>query len=115
MTRWLEVGQRARAGVNPAEVNTNGLATVQRAIMATLHRERVEHALNELLVRIVPEDPNENEDEANQRFEDAYEFALDELTTAGDASLVPDVQHIASLIDRKGTCSEVNHVSSTNR
>ncbi|KAI4943373.1 hypothetical protein J4E91_009572 [Alternaria rosae] len=69
--------------------------------MATLHRERVEHALNELLVRIVPEDPNENEEEANQRFEDAYEFALDELTTAGDASLVPDVQHIASLIDRK--------------
>ena len=114
MTRWLEVGRRARAVVNPAEVNTNGLATKQGAIMATLHRERVEHALNELLVRIVPEDPNENEDEANQRFEDAYEFALDELTTAGDASLVPDVQHIASLIDRKGNYSEVNHVSSAN-
>jgi gamma-tubulin complex component 3 len=70
--------------------------------MATLHRERVEHALNELLVRIVPEDPNDDEEAANQRFEDAYDFAIDALTHAGDASLVPDVQHIASLIDRKG-------------
>jgi gamma-tubulin complex component 3 len=70
--------------------------------MATLHRERVEHALNELLVRIVPEVPDEDEDEANQRFEDAFDFAIDELTGAGDPSLVPDVHHIASLIDRKG-------------
>lgn len=74
----------------------------QRANMATLHRERVEHALNELLVRIVPEDANDDEEAANQRFEDAYDFAIDALTEAGDASLVPDVQHIASLIDRKG-------------
>jgi hypothetical protein len=70
--------------------------------MATLHRERVEHALNELLVRIVPEDPNDDEEAANQRFEDAFDFAIDELTAAGDPSLVPDVHHIASLIDRKG-------------
>ncbi|KAG9185656.1 Spindle pole body component [Alternaria panax] len=69
--------------------------------MATLHRERVEHALNELLVRIVPEDPNDDEEAANQRFEDAYDFAMDALTEAGDASLVPDVQHIARLIDGK--------------
>jgi gamma-tubulin complex component 3 len=70
--------------------------------MATLHRERVEHALNELLVRIVPEDPNDDEEAANQRFEDAFDFAIDELTAAGDPLLVPDVHHIASLIDRKG-------------
>ncbi|RAR06049.1 spindle pole body component alp6 [Stemphylium lycopersici] len=70
--------------------------------MATFHRDRVEHALNELLVRIVPEDPNDDEDAANQRFEDAFDFAIDELTSAGDPSLVPDVHHIASLIDRKG-------------
>ncbi|KAF2846550.1 hypothetical protein T440DRAFT_558149 [Plenodomus tracheiphilus IPT5] len=69
--------------------------------MATLHRERVQHALNELLVRIVPEDPDEDEETANQRFEDAFDFALEELTAAGDASLVPDVHHIASLIDQK--------------
>jgi hypothetical protein len=91
-----------RTGVRPANVNTNGFASKEGANMATLHRERVEHALNELLVRIVPEHADEDEDAANQRFEDAYDFAIDELTTAGDASLVPDVQHIASLIDRKG-------------
>ena len=70
--------------------------------MATLHRERVEHALNELLVRIVPEDPHDDEEAANERFEGAFDFAIDELTNAGDPSLVPDVHHIASLIDRKG-------------
>lgn len=91
-----------RTCVNPADVNTNGFVNKQRANMATLHRERVEHALNELLVRIVPEDANDDEEAANQRFEDAYDFAIDALTEAGDASLVPDVQHIASLIDRKG-------------
>ncbi|CAO2650000.1 Nn.00g012920.m01.CDS01 [Neocucurbitaria sp. VM-36] len=69
--------------------------------MATLHRERVEHALNELLVRIIPEDPNEDEEAANQRFEDAFDFAIEELAGAGDPSLVPDVNHIASLIDRR--------------
>ncbi|KAH9875626.1 hypothetical protein IAQ61_003090 [Plenodomus lingam] len=74
----------------------------QRVIMATLHRERVQHALNELLVRIVPEDPEEDEDTANQRFEDAFDFAMETLTGAGDAALVPDVHHIASLIDQKG-------------
>lgn len=70
--------------------------------MAKFHRERVEHALNELLVRIVPEDPNDDEEAANQRFEDAFEFAINELTSAGDPALVPDVRHIASLMDRKG-------------
>ncbi|KAH7337912.1 spindle pole body component alp6 [Pyrenochaeta sp. MPI-SDFR-AT-0127] len=69
--------------------------------MATLHRERVEHALNELLVRIVPEDASDDEDAANQRFEEAYDFAIEELTAAGDPAIVPDVNHIASLIDRK--------------
>ncbi|KAF1849066.1 uncharacterized protein K460DRAFT_375787 [Cucurbitaria berberidis CBS 394.84] len=69
--------------------------------MATLHRERVEHALNELLVRIIPEDADDDEEAANQRFEDAFEFAIEELAAAGDPSLVPDVNHIASLIDRR--------------
>ncbi|KAJ4373105.1 Microtubule-nucleating Tub4p (gamma-tubulin) complex component [Neocucurbitaria cava] len=69
--------------------------------MATFHRERVEHALNELLVRIIPEDPNEDEEAANQRFEDAFDFAIDELEGAGEPPLVPDVNHIASLIDSR--------------
>lgn len=70
--------------------------------MATFHRERVEHALNELLARIVPEDADDDEEATNQRFEDAFDFAMEELTAAGDPSLVPDVHHIASLIDQRG-------------
>ena len=102
MTRGLHVGRRARASTPPPHVNTNGFVNRQRANMATLQRERVEHALNELLVRIVPEDPHDDEEAANQRFEDAFEFAINELTAAGDPALVPDVHHIASLMDRKG-------------
>ncbi|PSN71968.1 hypothetical protein BS50DRAFT_583581 [Corynespora cassiicola Philippines] len=69
--------------------------------MATFNRERVEHALNELLVRIVPDDPHEDEAAANERFEQAFEYALDELTAAGPPSVVADINHVASLIDRR--------------
>ncbi len=77
-------------------------AEKQRVLMAALHRERVEHALNELIVRIVPEDADEDEEVANQRLEDAFDFAIGELASAGDPSLVPDINHIASLIDTRG-------------
>lgn len=76
--------------------------------MASFNRERVEHALNELLVRIVPEDPEEDEDSANARFDAAYNFAYDELTGAGSLTVVADINHVASLIDRAcehSTCS----------
>lgn len=91
-------------------VNTT-TARKQRVVMATFHRERVEHALNELLVRIIPEDPNEDEEAANQRFEDAFDFAIDELEGAGEPPLVPDVNHIASLIDSRGTAVVLNLVT----
>jgi gamma-tubulin complex component 3 len=71
--------------------------------MAGVNQQRVEHALNELLVRIVPDDPNEDEDAANQRFEEAFDFALNELATAGEPDVVPDINHIGSLIERRGT------------
>ncbi|KAF2185991.1 hypothetical protein K469DRAFT_631389 [Zopfia rhizophila CBS 207.26] len=68
--------------------------------MATFNKERVEHALNELLIRILPEDPEED-DEAYRRFEEAFEFAIDELEAAGDPSVAPDINHVASLIERR--------------
>jgi gamma-tubulin complex component 3 len=68
----------------------------------SFNRERVEHALNELLVRIVPEDADDSEDAANQRFNDAFDLAIDTLSAAGDPAVVPDVDHIADLIDRRG-------------
>lgn len=70
--------------------------------MAAFHRERVEHALNELLERVVPEYDDDDEESANERFAGAFEYAMEELTAAGDPLLVPDVNHIASLIDRAG-------------
>lgn len=69
--------------------------------MASFNRERVEHALNELLVRIVPDDPDEDEDLANERFDTAYNFAYDELSNAGPLPVVADINHVASLIDRR--------------
>jgi hypothetical protein len=73
----------------------------QRVIMASFNRERVEHALNELIVRIVPEDADDDEDVANERFDEAFEFAISTLSGAEDPPLVPDVDHIADLIDNR--------------
>jgi len=50
----------------------------------------------------VPEDADDSEDAANQRFNDAFDFAIDTLSAAGDPAVVPDVDHIADLIDRRG-------------
>jgi len=71
----------------------------QRDGMATFNKERVEHALNELLVRIIPDDPDEDEAIANQRFEVAFDFAIDELENAPNLTIVPDINHVASSID----------------
>lgn len=69
--------------------------------MANFNHERVHHALNELLVRIVPDDPEEDEDTANQRFEEAFEFAFKELESAEEPAVVPDLNHVTGLIDEK--------------
>ena len=81
--------------------------------MAAFHRERVEHALNELLERVIPQDADEDDEIADQRIEEAFEFAMEELTTAGDPSLVPDVNHIATLIERKGMAVICSHARQT--
>jgi len=67
--------------------------------MATFNKERVEHALNELLVRIIPDDPDEDEATANQRFEEAFNFAIDKLETAPNLSVVADINHVAGTIN----------------
>jgi gamma-tubulin complex component 3 len=55
--------------------------------------------VNELIVRIVPEDVDDDEETADQRFNEAFGFAIDTLSSAGDPPLVPDTDHIADLID----------------
>ena len=81
--------------------NTTRWKVEQRVIMASFNRERVEHALNELIVRIVPEDVDDDEEIANQRFDEAFGYAIDTLSAAGDPPLVPDTDHIADLIDSR--------------
>jgi hypothetical protein len=93
----------------PPNVNTTQRTAKQRVIMASFNRERVEHALNELIVRIVPEDADDDEDVANERFDEAFEFAISTLSGAEDPPLVPDVDHIADLIDNRSRCA-VFHV-----
>jgi hypothetical protein len=89
----------------PSNVNTTQRTAKQRVIMASFNRERVEHALNELIVRIVPEDADDDEDVANERFDEAFEFAISTLSGAEDPPLVPDVDHIADLIDNRSRCA----------
>jgi hypothetical protein len=94
----------------PPNVNTTRHGAKQRVIMASFNRERVEHALNELIVRIVPEDADDDEEVANERFDEAFEFAISTLSGAEDPPLVPDVDHIADLIDNRSR-SATYHMS----
>lgn len=69
--------------------------------MAAMNLERVHNALNELLERIVPEYPEEDETVGAQRFGEAYDFAYNELLVAGEPSVVADINHMATLIDTR--------------
>ncbi|KAF2202289.1 hypothetical protein GQ43DRAFT_480017 [Delitschia confertaspora ATCC 74209] len=69
--------------------------------MPNFNSERVEHALNELLVRIFPDDPDEDEAVVNQRFDEAFDFALETLSSAPEPSVVPDINHVSDLIQTK--------------
>ncbi|KAF2743743.1 hypothetical protein M011DRAFT_210376 [Sporormia fimetaria CBS 119925] len=69
--------------------------------MANFNHDRVRHALNELLFRIIPDDADEDEDAANERFQEAFDFAFEELEAAGEPSVVPDLHHVATLIDER--------------
>ncbi len=69
--------------------------------MAPFNAERVGHALDELLQRIVPDDPNDDEEAAEQRLQDAYDYSMQQLIAAGEPKAVPDVNHIASLLEAK--------------
>lgn len=73
--------------------------------MASFNHERVGHALDELLQRIVPDDPNDSEEQAEQRLQEAYDESMQQLIAAGEPKAVPDVNHIASLLEAKSGTS----------
>lgn len=71
--------------------------------MATSRAERVESALQSLLTKLVPsQQPGEDEESADQRWEDANNFATEQLER-GETQAVPaeDVNHAADLIKRR--------------
>lgn len=69
--------------------------------MASFNHERVGHALDELLQRIVPDDPNDDEEAAEERLQTAYDWAMQQLIAAGEPKAVPDVDHMARLLESK--------------
>lgn len=71
--------------------------------MATTRADRVENALQSLLARLVPaQQPGEDEESADQRWEDANNFATEQIEH-GDTQAAPaeDVNHAADLIKRR--------------
>jgi len=56
--------------------------------MSKSTEERVEHALSQLLERILPTCPDEDEAAADERFDDAFSFAIDALGRQGTKILL---------------------------
>lgn len=47
--------------------------------MPTSSEERVEHALTQLLERVLPTYPDEDEAQSDERFDEAFNFAIDTI------------------------------------
>ncbi|KAF2805151.1 uncharacterized protein BDZ99DRAFT_574761 [Mytilinidion resinicola] len=58
--------------------------------MSQAREDRVEHALTQLLERVLPTYPDEDEAQSDERFDNAYNFAIE-----------PDLNHVSDLIKRK--------------
>ncbi|KAF1808025.1 hypothetical protein P152DRAFT_406256 [Eremomyces bilateralis CBS 781.70] len=69
--------------------------------MSQPSEERVRHALSQLLTRIIPVYPDEDEAVADERLEEALEWAGETIARSSDGSLPPDVNHAADLIKKK--------------
>ncbi|KAL1389069.1 Spc98 family-domain-containing protein [Phyllosticta capitalensis] len=63
--------------------------------------ERVEHALLKLLEHLLPQYPDEDDDVADQRLDDTFNYALDAIGSSGEPSIASDVNHAADLIKKK--------------
>jgi gamma-tubulin complex component 3 len=76
--------------------------------MASTKEERVENALQQLLERLVPQYPDEAEETADQRWDEANEIARDLIEREPEPSVAEDVNHAADLIKRR-LIMESNH------
>ena len=80
----------------PAYLSPCALTTMSMSESA-----RVEKALQQLLERLVPQYPDEDEATADQRWEEANELARDHIDRDAEPGVVEDVNHAADLIRRK--------------
>ncbi|KAF2095605.1 hypothetical protein NA57DRAFT_44742 [Rhizodiscina lignyota] len=64
-------------------------------------QQRVEHALSQLVEKVVPAYPEDDDQALQDRLDDAYDFAIGVVQDAGDTPLSPDVNHAHDLIKKK--------------
>lgn len=69
--------------------------------MTSARQERVDNALQQLLERLVPQYPDEDEAAADQRWDEASEIARDLIDREPEPSVAEDVNHAADLIKRR--------------
>ena len=69
--------------------------------MSSTREERVGKALEQLLERLVPQRPDEDEVTADQRWDEANEIAQNHIDGASEPAVVEDVNHAADLIKRR--------------
>lgn len=64
-------------------------------------QERIESALEKLLLQLVPPYPDDDNATYEERINEVYDDALDTINAAGDTPLSPDVNHAHDLIKKK--------------
>ncbi|KAF2399610.1 spindle pole body component alp6 [Trichodelitschia bisporula] len=69
--------------------------------MSKSTEERIDNALWQLLERTVPIYPEDDDETADQRLDDAFAFARNAIASAADTAVGPDVHHAADLIKRR--------------
>lgn len=74
---------------------------MRRTQHVNVTRRCVENALQQLLQRLVPQDTDEEEASADQRWDEANEVARTCIDQAPEPGVVEDVNHAADLIKRK--------------
>jgi len=81
--------------------------------MTSTREERVENALQQLLERLVPQHPGEDETTADQRWDEANEVARDLIEREPEPRVAEDVNHAADLIKRRLLRGSINPEKAT--
>ncbi|KYG43565.1 hypothetical protein M433DRAFT_156562 [Acidomyces richmondensis BFW] len=81
--------------------------------MTSTREERVENALQQLLERLVPQYPGEDEAAADQRWDEANEVARKLIEREREPRVAEDVNHAAELIKRRLLRGSINPEKAT--